>query len=61
MPRIKFNRQDIFKKLITINGVRYQSFNILDIPKNFGCITTEDGKDGIKNYINYKGLTYYKI
>ena len=59
MSTLKHNRSDIFKKIITINGRKFKHFSLLEIPKNFGCLTTEDNKEGISSFINYKGLTYY--
>jgi hypothetical protein len=61
MKKISFSRTDSFKKIITINGRRFKHFNLLTIPNNFGCQSTLDGKEGISEYINYKGLTYYAI
>ena len=59
MTRLKFNRSDSFKEIIRINGRRFKHFNLLTIPNNFGCITTSKDKEGISEFINYKGLTYY--
>ena len=59
MHQLSFSRRDSFKKVITINGRKFKHFSLLDIPNNFGCSTTIDGKEGISEYINYKGLTYY--
>jgi len=59
MTKLTFNRRDSFKEIITINGRRFKHFNLLTIPGNFGCIATSKGKEGICEYINYKGLTYY--
>ena len=59
MTKLTFNRGDAFKEIITINGRRFKHFNLLTIPNNFGCITTSKDKEGISEYINYKGLTYY--
>ena len=59
MQKLLFSRRDSFKKVITINGRKFKHFSLLNIPNNFGCSTTIDGKEGISEYINYKGLTYY--
>jgi len=59
MKKLSFSRTDSFKEIITINGRKFKHFNLLTIPKNFGCITTSKDKEGICEYINYKGLTYY--
>ena len=59
MQKLSFSRRDSFKKVITINGRKFKHFSLLNIPNNFGCSTTIDGKEGISEYINYKGLTYY--
>jgi len=59
MRKISFSRRDSFKKVITINGRKFKHFSLLNIPNNFGCQSTSNGKEGISEYINYKGLTYY--
>ena len=59
MTKFKFNRSDSFKEIITINGRTFKHFNLLTIPSNFGCRQVSDTKEGISEYINYKGLTYY--
>jgi hypothetical protein len=59
MTKFKFNRSDSFKEIITINGRKFKHFNLLTIPSNFGCRKASDTKEGISEYINYKGLTYY--
>jgi hypothetical protein len=59
MHQLSYSRRDSFKKIITINGRKFKHFDILNIPKNFGCSTTLEGKEGISEYINHKGLTYY--
>lgn len=59
MTRLKFNRPDSFKEIISINGRRFKHFDLVTIPSNFGCKLTDKNKEGISEYINYKGLTYY--
>ena len=59
MHQLSFSRRDSFKKVITINGRKFKHFSLLNIPNNFGCQSTSNGKEGISEYINYKGLTYY--
>jgi len=57
--KLKFDRQDSFKRIIILSGTTYQHFDLNSIPKNFGCHVTQDGKEGIPSFINHKGLTYY--
>jgi len=59
MHQLSFSRRDSFKEIITINGRKFKHFSLLNIPNNFGCQSTSNGKEGISEYINYKGLTYY--
>jgi len=59
MTRLKFNRPDSFREIVTINGRRFKHFDLVTIPGNFGCKVTDKNKEGIAEYINYKGLTYY--
>ncbi len=59
MTKLKFNRSDSFKEIIHVDGRAFKHFSLLNIPNNFGCITTSKDKEGISEYINYKGLTYY--
>lgn len=57
--KLKFDRSDSFREIITVNGRKFKHFSLLKIPNNFGCQSTWDGKQGISEFINYKGLTYY--
>jgi hypothetical protein len=59
MKKLLFSRRDSFKEIITINGRKFKHFSLLNIPNDFGCQSTSSGKEGISEYINYKGLTYY--
>jgi len=59
MTKLKFNRSDSFKEIIHVDGRTFKHFSLLSIPNNFGCKMTNKSKEGIYEYINYKGLTYY--
>ena len=57
--KLIFTGSTSYRKIIYIKNKKYVAFDLNGIPKNFGCQVTEDGKEGISNYINFKGLTYY--
>ena len=57
----------ISKDKIKLNGINYKGYHPGDLPQTFGFIKKEtqidDGfitKLGIKEWFNYKGLTYIK-
>ena len=59
MANLKFNSATSFKKIITLNGQKFEHFDLCKIPNKFGCRSYGDA-DGIYQFINYKGLTYYQ-
>ena len=58
MNKIKF----IKNRRIKLNGVQYKPYMIGELPSTFGFIYNEDkDQDGIKEWFNYKGLTYIPV
>ena len=58
MQTIKFLKQDSTgKQKIKLNGITYKPYSVCDLPANFGCLEF-NGKEGISEWFNYKGLTY---
>lgn len=57
MSPIKF----INSTTIKLNNTIYKGYTISDLPNTFGFIYNEDkDKDGISEWVKYKGLTYIK-
>jgi len=55
MNKIKFLKNN----LIRLNGVLYTPYTVGDLPPTFGFIFNADKEqDGIKEFFNFKGLTY---
>ena len=55
MNKIKFLKNN----LIRLNGVLYTPYLVGDLPPTFGFIFNADKEqEGIKEFFNYKGLTY---
>ena len=57
----------ISKDRIKLNGINYKGYSPGDLPQSFGYIKTQAQTDegevtdfGIREWFNYKGLTYIK-
>ncbi len=50
------------KSTILLNKVKYKGYPVGELPKKFAFIYNEDeDKEGIKEWFNYKGLTYVQV
>ena len=63
MESIKFKKDSTTGAIhATLNGLQYKPYTVGNLPTMFAFIyNAEDDKDGIRNWFNYKGLTYVPV